>query len=176
MIAELCADPENDLENYLERGSEVETEALISKLIELSHGTIDPTAEQIRNLLSGDIEGPFHFVNLLAFKAVADYPSDHELANTELSGADAYDKYGAVALAQVTQRGGRLITLNNIEKKLIGDCRGWHRIATMEYRNIEAFTDMLMDPEYQAGLVHRDSSLEATEVFVTRPLITGPIG
>ena len=63
----------------------------------------------------------------------------------------------------------------NIEKKVVGDSRGWHRIATMEYRNIDAFTDMLMDPEYQAALVHRESGLEATEVLVTRPLITEPI-
>ena len=156
--------------------NEVETESLIAKLIELSSGTIDPSAEQIRNLLSGNLEGPFHFVNLIAFKEVADYPADHELASHQLSGADAYDKYGAVALSQVTKRGGRLITLNNIEKKVVGDSRGWHRIATMEYRNIDAFTDMLMDPEYQAALVHRESGLEATEVLVTRPLITEPIG
>ena len=152
------------------------TEVLINKLIELSHGTIDPSADQIRNLLSGNLEGPFHFVNLLAFKEVADYPADHELANHQLSGADAYDKYGAVALSQVTKRGGRLMALSNIEKKVVGDSRSWHRIATMEYRNIGAFTDMLMDPEYQAALVHRESGLEATEVLITRPLITEPVG
>ena len=156
--------------------TEVETEALITKLVELSNGSIDPSEEQIRYLLSGDLEGPFHFVNLLAFKEFAEYPVGHELANSRLSGADAYDKYGSVALAQVIRRGGRLVTLNNVEKKVIGDSRGWDRIATMEYRNIEAFTDMLLDSEYQAALVHRESGLEATELFVTRPLITEPIG
>ncbi len=139
-------------------------------------GATDPSAEQLRDLLSGDLNGPFHFVNLLAFKEVASYPSEHELASHGLSGDEAYDKYGVVALAHVTKRGGRLVTLNNIENQLIGSSRVWHRIATMEYQNINAFVDMLLDPDYQAALVHRESGLEATEVFVTRPLIAEPIG
>lgn len=153
-----------------------EIESIITKVIELSHGEIDPSESQIRNLLNGNLEVPLHFFNLLAFKEFADYPADHALASHQLGGADAYDKYGAVALEHVRKRGGRLITLNNIEKKVVGTSRGWHRIATMEYRNIEAFTDMIMDSEYQAAIVHREAGLEATEVFVTRPLLTEPIG
>ncbi|MEP1471827.1 MAG: DUF1330 domain-containing protein [Halieaceae bacterium] len=153
-----------------------EIESATRELMELAHGGIEPSREQVENLLSGDLEGPFHFVNLLAFKQAAAYPSDHELASEQLSGSDAYDKYGEVAMAHVIKRGGRLITLNNVEKQVIGSSRAWHRVATMEYQNIKAFVDMLLDPEYQAALVHRDSGLEATEVFVTRPLITQPIG
>lgn len=153
-----------------------EKELAIQQILDLSHGATDPSEDQIRNLLSGDLEGPFHFVNLLAFKQFADYPSGHELSSHQLSGAEAYDKYGAVALEHVTKRGGRLVTLNNVEKQVIGASREWHRIATMEYQNIKAFIDMLLDPEYQAALVHRESGLEATEVFVTRPLIKEPIG
>jgi uncharacterized protein (DUF1330 family) len=153
-----------------------ENDLAIQQILELSHGATDPSEEQIRNLLSGDLEGPFHFINLLAFKEVASYPAEHELASHQLSGSDAYDRYGVVALEQVIKRGGRLMTLNGVEKQVIGSSRGWHRIATMEYQNIKAFIDMLIDPEYQAALVHRESGLEATEVFVTRPLIAEPIG
>jgi hypothetical protein len=42
---------------------------------------IDPTEQQLAQLTSGNKEGPFHFVNLLRFKDVADYPSDHEMAS-----------------------------------------------------------------------------------------------
>lgn len=41
--------------------------------------TTEPTEEQIKELLSGEQEGPFHFVNLLKFKEFASYPSDHAL-------------------------------------------------------------------------------------------------
>jgi uncharacterized protein (DUF1330 family) len=152
-----------------------EIESIKTTLTDLSHGGIEPSEEQLRCLLSGNLEGPFHFVNLLAFKVAACYPADHELAHHQLSGVEAYDKYGAVALEQVTKRGGRLITLNNVEQQIIGSSRVWHRVATMEYKNINAFIDMCVDPEYQAMLVHREAGLEATEVFVTRPLLTAAI-
>ena len=105
-----------------------EKESVILQLVALSKGETDPSEEQIRNLLSGELEGPFHFVNLLAFKEVADYPPDHELGDHHLSGVEAYEKYGAVALAQVTKRGGRLVTLNNVEKQIVGSSRHWHRV------------------------------------------------
>ncbi len=153
-----------------------EKQLAIQQILDLSHGDTDPSEEQIRNLLSGDLEGPFHFINLLAFKDIANYPSEHELASQQLSGAEAYDRYGAVALEHVTKRGGRLITLNDVEKQVVGSAREWHRVATMEYQAINAFIEMLLDPEYQAALVHREAGLAATEVFVTRPLISAPVG
>jgi len=153
-----------------------EIEAVIQVLVQHGLADIDPTEDQLRALLAGDMEGPYHFVNLLRFRDTAAYPTDHELAIEQLTGAEAYDRYGAVALAQVTRRGGRLMTLNNVERPLIGSGGPWHRIATMEYQNVNAFIDMLMDPEYQASLVHRNAGLEATEVLVTRPLIIDPVG
>jgi uncharacterized protein (DUF1330 family) len=65
------------------------------------------------------------------------------LASAQLSEADAYDKYGAAALEQVSKRGGRLITLHNVELEVIRSRGAWNRVATMEYRNIEAFLQMV---------------------------------
>ena len=153
-----------------------DVESAIQALVDLLAGSNEPSEDQLRALFRGNLEGPWHFVNLLRFKKSADYPSDHELSSQDLEGAQAYDLYGAVALEQVTKRGGRLMTLNNVEKQLVGDTLAWHRVATMEYQNIKAFIDMLLDPDYQAALVHREAGLEATEVLVTRPLLTAPIG
>ena len=136
----------------------------------------DPSAEQLQALSEIDKEGPFHFVNLLAFKKEAEYPTDHALANSQLSGADAYDKYGAVAFAQVIKRGGRLITLNNVELEVIGSSGAWGRVATMEYQNINAFLEMLSDPDYTQAVVHRKAGLEKTAILVTRPKIHKPLG
>ncbi|AMO69087.1 hypothetical protein DOK_07214 [gamma proteobacterium BDW918] len=138
--------------------------------------SIEPSAEQLKALQAIDPEGPFHFVNFLAFKDEAEYPAEHKLAKAKLSGSDAYDKYGAVALAQIIQRGGRLITLNTVELEVIGSSGPWHRVATMEYPNIAAFLDMIADPVYQQALVHRDAGLKDTIVLVTRPQLKAPIG
>ena len=35
-----------------------ELESIITKVSDLSHGEIDPSDSQIRNLLSGNLEGP----------------------------------------------------------------------------------------------------------------------
>ena len=142
----------------------------------LSDSPHEPTESQLEALLAGDREGPFHFVNLLRFKEFASYPPDHPLAGEQISGADAYNTYGAVALEHVLRRGGRLVTLNDVERQLIGAPGGWHRVATMEYRSIDAFIDMVSDPDYRQALVHREAGLDATEVFVSRPLIDAPVG
>ena len=153
-----------------------EIEAVVLALIQHGRESVNPSAEQLRDLLGANPAGPFHFLNLLSFKETAEYPAGHELADQRISGADAYDKYGAVALEHVIKRGGRLVTLNSVERQLAGRSTEWHRIATMEYNNVGAFIDMLMDPQYQEALVHRDAGLEATEIYVSRPLIAEPIG
>ena len=151
-------------------------ESLISELIESANGAIEPSEEQFRELLSSDLEGPLHFVNFLAFKEAAEYPSDYASADDPISGIEAYDKYGAVAFAQILKRGGRILNVNSLEQQLIGSSREWHRMVTVEYVNAAAFIEMIRDPEYQEALVHRDAGLEATELFVSRPLIPEPIG
>ena len=138
--------------------------------------SIEPSAKQLQALHAINPEGPFHFVNFLAFKDHAEYPAEHKLANAALSGSDAYDKYGAVALQQIIQRGGRLITLNTVELEVIGSSGPWHRVATMEYPNTAAFLEMIADPGYQKALVHRNAGLKDTIVLVTRPQLKAPIG
>jgi uncharacterized protein (DUF1330 family) len=136
----------------------------------------EPSAGQLQALLEIKQDGPFHFVNFLAFKAQAEYPVEHTLANAQLSGCEAYDKYGTVALEQVIKRGGRLITLNTVALEVIGSTGSWDRVATMEYQNIAAFIEMISDPEYKESLVHRSAGLKNTIVLVTKPQLNEPIG
>lgn len=64
-----------------------------------THGTagINPEASQLRALLEADREGPLQFVNLLAYRERAVYPEGHELAHEDLSGSEAYGRYGVIA-------------------------------------------------------------------------------
>ena len=148
-----------------------EVEAIVAELAAHGLGGVDPTAAQLRALLVADRAGPLHFVNLLAYHERAQYPHGHEMVSRGLTGEQAYALYGAVALRHVTQRGGRLVTWNAVEQAIIGSDAAWHHVATMEYPSTDAFLDMVRDPEYQAGLVHRDAGLARTLVLVTRPLL-----
>ena len=145
-------------------------ETLVARLGEQGTGGINPHAEQLRALVGANHDGPLQFLNLLAFHDVARYPGGHELAGSGLSGAEAYGLYGAVAMDHVARRGGRLTLYNEVAQTLIGDTE-WHQIAIMEYPRTEAFVDMILDPEYEAALVHRDAGLSATLVLVSKPLL-----
>ena len=118
-------------------------------------------------------EGPLQFVNLLAYRDRATYPEDHELADAGLSGADAYGRYGTIALGHVMRRGGELTLYNDVCQVLIGQTRQWDQVAIMQYPDTGAFVDMILDPEYQAGLVHRDAGLADTVILVSRSLLPG---
>ena len=144
--------------------------ALVARLAEHGSGGINPDAEQLRALVVADRDGPLQFVNLLAYHDVAKYPKGHELAESGLSGAEAYALYGAVAMDHVARRGGRLTLYNEVAQTLIGGT-AWHQVAVMEYPRTEAFVDMILDPDYGAGLVHRDAGLATTLVLVSKPLL-----
>ena len=111
------------------------------------------------------------FVNLLAYRDHATYPEGHDLAVAALTGAEAYGRYGAVALEHVVRRGGSLTLYNDVLGVLIGRTGPWDQIAVMEYPGTDAFVDMIRDPAYQSALVHRDAGLDRTVLLVSRPLL-----
>lgn len=153
--------------------SDDQVEALVTELGGHGFGGLNPDRAQLRSLLQSGHEGPLQFVNLLAYRDEAAYPDGHELATAGLSGAAAYGRYGVIALDHVTRRGGILTFYNDVLQVLIGPAAPWDQIAVMQYPSVEAFVDMIRDPGYQAGLVHRDAGLAETEIFVTRSLVPG---
>jgi uncharacterized protein (DUF1330 family) len=154
----------------MSHGSEEDVTALLRELGSLGFGGINPDEQQLRALLASDEKGPLQFVNLLSYHARARYPEGHDLAQAGLSGAEAYGRYGAVALDHVVRRGGTLTLYNDVLQVLIGATGQWDQIAVMEYPEIDSFVDMIRDTEYQAGLVHRDAGLAATAILISRPL------
>jgi uncharacterized protein (DUF1330 family) len=150
---------------------EEDVAALLSELGSHGYGGINPDEQQLRTLLESRAGGPLQFVNLLSYRTEAQYPEDHELARAGLSGAEAYGRYGAVALDHVARRGGVLTIYNDVLQVLVGRTGPWDQIAVMQYPNTDAFVDMIRDPEYQTGLVHRNAGLAETAILVSRPLL-----
>lgn len=154
--------------------SAAEIEAIVGELVGPRENPLEPTADQLRALLAVDADGPLQFLNLLAYHEAARYPADHPLAGGGSTGAAAYALYGAVAIRHVTARGGRFVLFNHVVAQVIGTPAAWHQIAIMQYPSVDAFLDMVRDPDYRAALVHRDAGLARTQVFATRPLLPGP--
>jgi uncharacterized protein (DUF1330 family) len=151
--------------------SEEDVANLLRELGSHGFGGINPNEQQLRTLLASDEAGPLQFVNLLSYYAEARYPEGHELSEAGSTGAEAYGRYGAVALDQVVRRGGTFTLYNDVLQVLIGQTGPWDQIAIMQYPEIDTFVDMIRDPDYQAGLVHRDAGLATTAILVSRPLL-----
>jgi uncharacterized protein (DUF1330 family) len=146
-----------------------EIDALVSELGLHDSGNLSPTASQIRSLLAEDLGGPLQFVNFLAFHDVAQYKNSDD--STMVSGEEAYNRYGAVAIQHVTEGGGSLFALNTVEQTLIGADDEWQQIIIVQYPNVDVFINMLRSPSYHAALHHRNAGLKATKLIVTRPLL-----
>jgi uncharacterized protein (DUF1330 family) len=146
-------------------------ENLLLELGARGAGGINPEESQLVALIESGHQGPVQFVNLLAFRERAIYPAGHELAGAALSGAEAYGRYGVIALEQVARRGGKLVLYNDVYQALIGQTRSWDQIVVIEFSGTDAFLDMIRDRDYQASLVHRNAGLAEVVILVTRSLL-----
>jgi len=152
------------------RGAD-DMETLLRELATRGPGGINPDESQLVALIHSGHQGPVQMVNLLAFRECASYPSGHELAAAGLTGAQAYARYGAMALEQIDRRAGKLILYNDVHQVLIGRTRPWDQILVIEFPEKGAFVDMIRDRDYQASLVHRDAGLAEVVILVSRSLL-----
>lgn len=99
---------------------------------------IEPTGEQIRELLDSAQQGPVVMLNLLKFKADG--------------GEATYRRYGEAVLPIVGKLGGRLLWQGRADSVVIGDAAadGWDAVALVEYPSRQAFIAMVSSAEYQA--------------------------
>ena len=117
-----------------------------------------PRREQIAALLENDNGGPIRMMNLLKFKEFAKYSDG---TDTELSGAEAYQRYAATVVPIINKTGGKVV-FNGLPKTLvIGDGElEWDMVSIVEYPSVAAFLEMTSCEEYQEIHVHRDAGLE----------------
>ncbi len=127
--------------------------------------SIDPTADQVRALRDKGPDGPVVMVNLLKFRAAAQYPEGSTVA--PCSGQDAYARYqtaftetvGGVSHAKVLYDGP-------VNQVFIGMAGGpdtdWDKVLIVQYPSRQHFLAMMADGQYRDALVHRYAGLERT--------------
>jgi uncharacterized protein (DUF1330 family) len=129
--------------------------------------TIVPTQKQIMTMGEKGPEGPMVMVNLLKYRARAEYAPVRAEAKEGLSGRDAYQRYGMVALQQVMKRGGSVVWAGPQKFVMIGDAatNDWDEVVCVKYPSREAFLAMTQDPDYLAAHYHREAGLERTALL-----------
>jgi len=122
---------------------------------------LDVTEEAGRAFFTRRITGPVVMLNLLRFRAQADYSATPHLAPTEpIDGATAYQRYVEHTLPLLRKSGGDVIFFGRGGAFLIGPAHErWDAALLVRQRSVADFMAFASDKEYLAGVGHRTAAL-----------------
>ena len=128
---------------------------------------LEPTAEAGKLLMTRASSGSIVMLNLLRFRATADYSATPALAPpAPISGREAYRLYVGHTLPSLVRAGGELIFLGEGGPMLIGpSAERWDVAMLVRHRSVEAFLAFASDEEYLAGAGHRSAALEDSRLL-----------
>ena len=130
----------------------------------------DPTRAQFDAFKDLPRDTPIQMLNLVQLRETADYPADHALANTGLTGADAYKNYGAETGPILHKVGGSILWRGRYDTTLIGPTdEAWDAVFIAQYPNAGAFLAMVTDPDYQKAMVHRQAAVITSRLIRCAP-------
>src|SRR5512139_1472946 len=123
---------------------------------------LEPTQDSGRAFFMRGIAGKVVMLNLLRFRAVADYSTVPELAPEQpISGEAAYRLYMDHTMPHLEKSGGRLLFYGRGGPFLIGpDDECWDAAMLVEQSSPAAFVAFASNLEYLAGIGHRTAALE----------------
>ena len=129
---------------------------------------VNPSPDAQASFFGGEEDGPFVMINLLKFKDKAEYPDG---SDAELSGAQAYARYGVAVAKCLANVGAKPVYSGAVTGWMIGEVEeNWDMVALAQYPSLEAFRNMVMSQEYQAAAVHRLAGLAGQLNIKTKPI------
>ena len=132
---------------------------------------LEPSEAQGRAFFSRPIDGPVVMLNLLRFRAVADYSAFPALAPpSPISGAEAYRRYMDHTLPFLTESGGEVVFVGEGRDFLIGPPgERWDMAMLVRQKSAASFLAFASNAEYLAGIGHRTAALEDSRLLPLRP-------
>ncbi|MFN4184061.1 MAG: DUF1330 domain-containing protein [Hyphomonas sp.] len=128
-----------------------------------------PTADQFRAFRDDPHDGPVAQVNILKFKAKAEYkPEDPEYGEA-ISGRDAYMRYSEAFTVAAAEVGGTTLLLADTERFFIGG-GDWDAVLVNHFPSRQAFIATLNHKDYKEMARHREAGLLCQDLIVTRPI------
>ena len=131
---------------------------------------LQPTTDQITRFTKDDHDGPIVMINLLKFKDRAAYAESDPEHGDDISGAEAYARYGAEVgkLGADPEIGIKMVYFAKAFGFLIGD-GDWDAVALARYPSRAHMARMMRDPRYQQAHRHRVAGLQHQDLIETRP-------
>lgn len=132
---------------------------------------LEPTRDAGRRFVMRAIEGEVAMLNLLRFRAIADYSASPGLTPARpVSGAEAYDRYVAHTLPLLRASGGDLLFLGDGGAFLIGPAdERWDRVMLVRQASMASFLAFAEDGAYRAGVGHRTAALADSRLLPLAP-------
>jgi len=116
-----------------------------------------PNKQQMEGFLAPGSEGPIYMVNLLKFKAHAEYEDGRA---TDLTGAEAYGLYAEGVSTLLEELGGALVFAADVERLVLGEVEElWDKVAIAMYPSRQAMLEMMGSPAMQEIGRHRAAGL-----------------
>ena len=126
-----------------------------------------PESDQMAALMQSGPDGPIVMVNLLKYRDKAAYPDGRD---PELSGREAYHRYGRAVVKLLEGVGGKVLYSGDVSFLTLGKVEElWDEVALAQYPNRAALVRMATSPEYQEIAVHRDAGLAGQLNIETLP-------
>ena len=119
--------------------------------------SVYPNEAQIKGFFEPGAEGPIFMVNLLKFKARAEYEDGRA---SDLTGEQAYNLYGAAVSMLLKEFGGGAIFSGTVERLMLGEVEElWDKVAIAMYPSRQAMLEMMQSPKMQEIGAHRAAGL-----------------
>lgn len=130
----------------------------------------NPTREQldaVTAMAGTDADGPLIMLNLNRYRERAAYEGAPPGGGSpEVSGREAYGRYGAVALDVLRREGGEILWATQATLTVVGDQRDdWDEVIAVRYPTLAAFVGLALDPDIDVALAHRDAGLERAAII-----------
>ena len=128
---------------------------------------LEPTQESGRAFFTRGVAGKVVMLNLLRFRATADYSATPHLAPAvPITGEAAYRLYMQHTLPHLERSGGRILFYGRGGELLVGPSgERWDVAMLVEQSGTAAFMAFATDVEYLAGIGHRTAALEDSRLL-----------
>lgn len=134
---------------------------------DISETYMDPTHESGRMFFSRGISGSVVMLNLLRYRAIADYSATPHLApDSPITGEMAYRLYMEHTLPHLEKSGGKVLFFGHGGHFLIGPSNErWDAAMLVSQQSTAAFMAFASNQEYMSGMGHRVAALEDSRLL-----------
>ncbi|MEP6626012.1 MAG: DUF1330 domain-containing protein [Acidimicrobiia bacterium] len=122
---------------------------------------------------------PVVMLNLNRYHHRAQYPAGTTGVDVDVSGREAYLRYGVVAYGAIQSVGGEILWATDAAETVIGcDHDEYDEVVAVWYPSRHAFLALAAFPGYMEALAHREAAIEQAALIATRgeatPVLTQP--